>query len=346
MKKPTKEIKIGKVKIGNKNPVAVQSMTNTLTKDADKTIRQILDLEEAGCELIRVSVPDQESVKALKTIKKNISIPLIADIHYDHKLAIASSKFVDKLRVNPGNMCRDYIKDIIREAKQYSIPIRIGVNIGYLEKDIEKRYEQTPLAMVQSALRNITLFESLDFTDLVISLKSSDTLQTMQAYTLMSERTEYPLHLGITESGTLFSGTIKSSIGLGSLLSKGIGDTIRVSLSSDPIEEVKVAWQILKSLKLRKRGIEIISCPTCARTSLDVIKTAKKIEDSTLNISTPIKIAIMGCCVNGPGEAKTADIGVVGGNNLHLLYKYGEIIDKIKKNEIFDRLMKEIDDLK
>ena len=346
MRHKTKEIKIGNIKIGANNPIAVQSMTNTLTKDADKTIRQILALEESGCEIIRVSVPDEESVKALKKIKDNINVPLVADIHFNHKLAIESAKYVDKLRINPGNMCRKNIIDIIKAAKQYSIPIRIGVNIGSIEKDIEKVHGHTAQALVSSALRSIALFESLDFTDIVLSLKSSDVLQTIEAYKLISERTNYPLHLGITESGTLFSGTIKSSIGLGILLSQGIGDTIRVSLSSDPIEEVKVAWQILKSLNLRKRGLTIISCPTCARTSLDVINTAKNTEAATTNIQKQITVAIMGCCVNGPGEAKTADIGIVGGNKLHLLYKKGKIIDKIKDNEIFDRLMKEINALK
>ncbi len=346
MRHKTKEIKIGNIKIGSNNPIAVQSMTNTLTKDSDATIKQILRLEESGCEIIRVSVPDEESVKALKKIKDNINIPLVADIHFNHKLAIESAKYVDKLRINPGNMCRKNIVDIIKAAKQYSIPIRIGVNIGSIEKDIEKRYGHTPIAMVESALRSITLFESLDFTNIVLSLKSSDALQTIEAYKLVSEKTNYPLHLGITESGTQFAGTIKSSIGLGILLSQGIGDTIRVSLSSDPIEEVKVAWQILKSLKLRQRGINIISCPTCARTTLDVINISKKIENSTLNIKKPLTVAIMGCCVNGPGEAKNSDLGIVGGNKLHLLYKKGKIIDKIKDNEIFDRLMKEINNLK
>jgi len=346
MRHKTKEIKIGNIKIGANNPIAVQSMTNTLTKDADKTIKQILSLEEAGCEIIRVSVPDKESLASLKKIKSNINIPLVADIHYDHKLAIESAKYVDKLRINPGNICKKNIIDIIKAAKNHSIPIRIGVNIGSIEKEIEKKYGHSAIAMVESALKSIVFFESLDFTDIVLSLKSSDILQTIEAYKLISEKTNYPLHLGITESGTQFSGTIKSSVGLGILLSQGIGDTIRVSLSSDPIEEVKVAWQILKSLNIRKRGINIISCPTCARTTLDVINISKKIENSTLNITKPLTIAIMGCNVNGPGEAKNSDLGIVGGDKLHLLYKNGKIIDKIKDNEIHDRLMKEINSLK
>lgn len=347
MREKTKEIKIGNIKIGSNNPIAVQSMTNTLTTNADATIKQILNLEDAGCEIIRVSVPDTKSVNSLKKIKSNINIPLVADIHFNHKLAIDSIKYVDKLRINPGNIGdKEKIKSIVQEAKQHSIPIRLGVNIGSLEKDIQQKYGQTAIALVESALRNITLLESFDFYDIVLSLKSSDTLQTVAAYKSIAEKTNHPLHLGITESGTFFSGTIKSSIGLGILLSQGIGDTIRVSLSSAPIEEVKVAWQILKSLNLRQRGINIISCPTCSRTTLDVINTSKKIENSTLNITKPISVAIMGCCVNGPGEAKNTDLGIVGGDKLHLLYKKGKIIDKIKDNEIFDRLMKEINSLK
>lgn len=343
----TKQIKIGNIKIGSNNQIAVQSMTNTLTKDSDSTIKQILNLEQAGCEIIRVSVPDKPSLDSLKKIKSNINIPLIADIHYDHKLAIESAKYVDKLRINPGNIGdNEKIKDIVNAAVEYSIPIRIGINIGSLEKDIEKKYGHTAKALVESTLKNISLLESFDFYDIVLSLKSSDTLQTIDAYKLIAEKTNYPLHLGITESGTQFSGTIKSSIGLGILLSQGIGDTIRVSLSSDPIEEVKTAWQILKSLNLRKRGINLIACPTCARKGYDVIEIAKKIENSTLNITKPLTVAIMGCSVNGPGEAKTADLGIVGGNNIHLLYKKGEIIDKIKENQIYDRLMKEINALK
>ncbi len=342
----TKQIKIGNVKIGADNPIAIQSMTNTLTKDTDKTIKQILELEKADCEIIRVSVPDKASVKALKKIKSNINIPLIADIHYNHKLAIESAKYADKIRINPGNIRRKDIIDVVRAAKQNSIPIRIGVNIGSLEKDIEKKYGHTAKAMVESSLRSIALFESLDFTDTVLSLKSSDVFNTIEAYRLIKKKTNYPLHLGITESGTQFTGTIKSSIGLGILLSQGIGDTIRVSLSAHPVEEVKTAWQILKTLKLRHKGINIISCPTCARTTLDVINISKKIENSTLHIAKPVNLAIMGCCVNGPGEAINADLGIVGGDKLHLLYKQGKIIDKIKENQIYNRLMKEINALK
>lgn len=339
----TKEIKIGNVKIGNNNPIAIQSMTNTLTKEAEETIKQIHELEELGCEIIRVAVPDIESAKALKQIKENISIPLVADIHFDYKLALEAAKYVDKLRINPGNIGdKEKIKQVVDAAKQHNIPIRIGVNLGSLEKELEKKYGLTPLAMVESAMRNVKLLEDFDFTNIIVSLKASDVPKTIQAYRLFSERSNYPLHLGITESGSKFSGAIASSIGIGSLLLNGIGDTIRVSLSSEPQEEVKVAWQILKSLKLRRRGIEITSCPTCARADIDVISLVKKLEEKTSKINKPLHIALMGCSVNGPGEAKTADIGVVGGKAENLFYKKGEIKEKVKENEIIDKIMNEI----
>ncbi len=339
----TKEIKIGNVKIGNDNPIAVQSMTNTLTKNVEETIKQIHELEELGCEIIRVAVPDMGSANALKQIKENINIPLVADIHFDYRLALGAAKYVDKLRINPGNIGdKEKIKQVVNAAKQYEIPIRIGINLGSLEKDIEQKYGLTPLAMVESAMRNVKLLEDFNFTDIVVSLKASDVLKTIQAYRLFSQRSSYPLHLGITESGTKFSGTINSSIGLGSLLLDSIGDTIRVSLSSEPHEEVRVAWQILKALKLRKRGIEITSCPTCARANINVIKLTKELEEKTSKIKKPLHIAVMGCAVNGPGEAKTADIGIVGGKLEHLFYKKGQIIKKAKENEIIDNIMEEV----
>ena len=341
--KPTKEIKIGKVKIGSNNPIAIQSMTTTLTSDADATIKQIHELEELGCEIIRVAVPDIESANVLKQIKENISIPLVADIHFDYKLAIESAKYADKLRINPGNIGdREKIKQVVDAAKQYGIPIRIGVNLGSLEKDLEKKYGLTPLAMVESAMRNVKLLEEFDFTNIIVSLKASDVIKTIQAYKLFSQRSYYPLHLGITESGTIFSGTIASSIGIGSLLLEGIGDTIRVSLSDKPHEEVKVAKQILQALKLRSFGVSVIACPTCARANFDVSLIAKQLEKETEKIKKPISIAIMGCGVNGPGEAKEADIGIVGGKSEHLFYKKGQIIKKVKENEIIDSIMKEI----
>jgi len=342
-RKPTKEIKIGNVKIGNNNPITVQSMTNTLTKNADETIKQIHSLEELGCEIIRVSVPDIESAQALKTIKENISIPLVADIHFDYKLAVEAAKFVDKLRINPGNIgSEEKVKEVVEAAKQHNIPIRVGINLGSLEKEIEKNYGLTAIAMVESAIKNIMVLEKLDFNDIVVSLKASDVSRTIEAYRLFSERSNYPLHLGITEAGSKFTGTINSSVGIGSLLLQGIGDTVRISLSDKPEEEVKVAWQILKALKLRKRGIDITSCPTCARASIDVINITKQLESQTEKINKPLHIAIMGCGVNGPGEAKEADLGIVGAKEENLFYKNGEIVERIEKDKIIDKLMEEI----
>jgi len=336
----TKEIKIGNVKIGANNPVAIQSMTNTLTKEADKTIEQIKNLEEAGCEIARVSVPDKESAANLKQIKENIEIPLVADIHFDHKLAIEAAKYVDKLRINPGNIGdQEKIKQVVDAAKEYDIPIRVGVNLGSLEKDIEANFGLTAKGLVESALKNIKLLEDNDFYNIVVSLKASDVQKTIKAYQSISKLTNYPLHLGITESGSLFTGTIKSSIGIGTLLSQNIGDTIRVSLSADPVEEVKVAKQILQSLGLRRFGIEVTACPTCARANYDVSKIALELEEATKHIKTPLKIAIMGCAVNGPGEAKEADLGIVGGKDQCLFYKKGEIINKIKEGEIINTIL-------
>ncbi len=341
----TKEIKIGNISIGGNNPIAIQSMTNTLTRDADKTIGQIKQLEEAGCEIVRVSVPDTESLEALKIIRKNTSLPLVADIHFDYKLAIGAAKYVDKLRINPGNIGdEEKIKQVVNAAKENGIPLRIGVNLGSLEKDIEKNYGLTAKALVESALKNIKLLEDNNFYDIVVSLKASDVPKTIKAYQMISKLTNYPLHLGITESGSLFTGTIKSSVGIGSLLSQGIGDTIRVSLSADPVEEIKVAKQILQSLNLRRFGVEVTACPTCARSNFDVAKITTEIEEATKHIKTPLKIAIMGCAVNGPGEAKEADIGIVGGKDSHLLYKNGEILQKIQENEIIERILKEAKD--
>jgi len=339
----TKEITIGNIKIGANNPIAIQSMTNTLTKDTEKTIEQIKKLEEAGCEIIRLSIPDQESLNSLKQIRENTKIPLVADIHFNHQLAIEAAKYVDKLRINPGNIGdEEKIKQVINAAKDNNIPIRIGVNLGSLEKDIEANFGLTPKALVESALKNIKLFEDNDFYNIVISLKASDVTKTIKAYQMISKLTEYPLHLGITESGSLFTGTIKSSIGIGSLLSQGIGDTIRVSLSADPVEEIKVAKQILQSLNIRRFNPEVTACPTCARANFNVSKITSEIEEATKNIKTPLKIAIMGCAVNGPGEAKEADLGIVGGKDNILLYKNGEIIESIKQEEITEKILGEL----
>jgi len=344
IRKPTKEIKIGNVTIGNNNPIAIQSMTNTLTKNIPETIAQIKELQELGCEIVRVSVPDQESVNALKEIKQNINIPLVADIHFDAKLAIEAAKYADKLRINPGNIGNEEkIKQVINAAKENNIPIRIGVNLGSLEKDLEKEYGLTPKAMLESVKRQIAIFEKNDFHNIVVALKTSDIKKTIEVNRMFAKEYDYPIHLGITEAGSGFSGTIKSSIGIGTLLQDGIGDTIRVSLSAQPNEEVKVAKQILSSLKIRKFGVEITSCPTCARANLDVIQTTKELEKLTEKSKTPISIAVMGCAVNGPGEAKEADIGVVGGIDECLLYKKGEIIRKIKKEDISKVLLDEIE---
>jgi len=345
MRSKTKEIRIGKLKIGGSNPIAVQSMCNTDTKDSDATIKQIHGLEEAGCEIVRVSVPDKESLLSLKEIKENISIPLVADIHFDYKLAVESARIADKIRINPGNIGKENLKFVIGAAKDSNIPIRVGINLGSLEKDIEQKHGLTATAMVESALRSIKEIEGHNFHDMVISLKASDVLKTIEAYKLFSSRSDYPLHVGVTEAGSLFKGTISSSLGIGALLLRGIGDTIRVSLSADPVEEVKVGWQILKSLRVRKRGVDITSCPTCARSGMDVVKITKELEERTSNLDKPIHIAIMGCGVNGPGEAKEADIGVVGGKENNLLYKNGFIVDKIQESEVVERLMKEILDV-
>jgi (E)-4-hydroxy-3-methylbut-2-enyl-diphosphate synthase len=342
-----KQVKVGNVLIGGDAPISIQSMCNTLTKDTNKTIKQIHSLEEEGCEIVRVSVPDKASVLALKEIKKNITIPLVADIHFDYKLGIEAANYVDKVRINPGTIGgNDNLKSVVYAAKNNGIPIRIGLNLGSLEKDIEQKYGLTAEALVESALQAVKFCESLDFYDMVISLKASNVLKTIKAYKLISQKTDYPLHLGITESGTLFSGTIKSSVGIGTLLAAKIGDTIRVSLSADPVEEVKVAKQILQSLELRRFGIEVTSCPTCARGGFDVSSVAREIEGRTSKIKKPLKIAVMGCGVNGPGEAKEADVGVVGGSDKCLLYRAGEIVDKIDKGDIVEKVLGEINNIK
>lgn len=344
MRRRTKVIKIGDLKIGGGFPIAVQSMTNTKTSDVSATVKQIKKLEKAGCEIIRVGVPDIKSAKALKQIKKKINIPLVADIHFSAMLALESIRQgVDKLRINPGNFPKEKLKEIVKSAKKRKIPIRIGVNAGSLEDDILQKYHSAKAeAMVESALRHIKLMEELGFYDLVISLKASDVLRTIKAYELISKKVNYPLHLGVTEAGGKFSGTIKSAIAIGHLLLKGIGDTIRVSLSGDPLEEVKVAWEILKSLELRERGVKIISCPTCARAEIDVAGIEKKLRKILENIEKPLTIAVMGCIVNGLGEAKEADLGIVGIQNAVLIIKRGEIIKKVKKKDALKEFKKEL----
>ena len=325
----TKVIKIGDRVIGGGNPILIQSMTNTKTEDVEATVAQILRLEEAGCEIIRCTVPTMEAALALKEIKKQIHIPLVADIHFDYKMAIAAMENgADKIRINPGNIGSiDRIKAVVDCAKERNIPIRIGVNSGSLEKELVEKYNGvTAEGIVESALDKVKIVEDLGYDNLVVSIKSSDVMMCAKAHELIAEKCKYPLHVGITESGTVFSGNIKSSVGLGIILSQGIGDTIRVSLTGDPVEEIKTAKLVLRTLGLRKGGIEVVSCPTCGRTQIDLIKLANEVETLVAGIPLDIKVAVMGCIVNGPGEAKEADIGIAGGKGEGLLIKKGEII--------------------
>lgn len=344
----TKEIKIGNTFIGKYHPIAIQSMTNTDTKDIVATINQINRLSDLGCDIIRVAVPDEESASALKQIKANTNIPLVADIHFNYKLAISSIESgADKIRINPGNIGgKQKIGEIIKAAKDYNIPIRIGVNSGSLNADVLSQYgEKIPAALVTSADEYIRIFNDFGFDNIVVSLKSSDVITTIESYRKFSEKYSYPLHVGITEAGTLLNGAIKSSVGIGTLLSEGIGDTIRVSLTSDPAEEIKVASYILRSLNMLKKGIEIISCPTCGRCDIDIVGLTEELENKLPSTNKHIKVAVMGCAVNGPGEAKDADIGIAGGHKEALLIKKGVIIGKVPEDKIIDTLIEEIYDL-
>lgn len=340
----TKKVRCGNIFIGGDSPVSIQSMTNTDTRNIDKTIHQIKNLEEAGCEIARIAIPDMEAAMAVSKIKKNISIPLVADIHFDYRLALKSiENGIDKLRINPGNIGdTQRVKKIVYEAKAREIPIRIGVNAGSLEKNIIEKYGVTPKALVESAMEHVKILEDLDFDKIIISLKASDVKLTLDAYKLLSEKVNYPLHIGITEAGTVWRGTIKSAIGIGALLLNGIGDTLRVSLTGDPIEEVRVAKEILQSLNIRNFGINFISCPTCGRTQIDLVQLTKEIEKNLSHINLPITIAVMGCAVNGPGEAREADIGIAGGKGSALLFKKGKIIRKIPEGEIIDAILEEV----
>lgn len=345
IRRKTRKIYCGDLAIGGDTPISIQSMTNTKTADIQSTIAQIKMLEEAGCHIVRVAVPDAESASAISEIKKNIKIPLVADIHFDYRLALSCiENGIDKLRINPGNIGdMDRVKAVVKKAKERKVPIRIGVNSGSIDRKILNKYGKvTAEAMVESALEHIGILEQLDFYDTVISLKASDIPLTLEAYELMSERVDYPLHVGITEAGTLWSGTIKSSIGIGSLLLKGIGDTIRVSLTGDPVEEIKVGKEILQAAGIRSFGVEVISCPTCGRCQIDLISLANRIEKKIKEINKPIKVAIMGCAVNGPGEAREADIGIAGGKSSALLFKKGEVIRKIEEEQIEAVLLEEI----
>jgi len=344
-RRKSKIIKIGNLKIGGNFPILVQSMTNTNTGNIKKTVKQIKELQSSGCEIIRVAVPDMESAKAIKEIKKQIKIPLVADIHFDYELAIESIlQGADKIRINPGNIGnKEKVWEIIKIAKKKRIPIRIGINSGSLEKELLEKYgeKDIPRVMVESAMKSIKLLEGFGFRDIVVSLKSSDVLTTVRAHELLAKKTNYPFHLGITEAGTEKIGTIKSAIGIGSLLLKGIGDTIRVSLSAEPVEEVKVGFEILKSLKLRERGLTIVSCPTCARSRIPVEKIAKYVESFSDNFKKPFKIAIMGCIVNGLGEARDTDLAIVGmGENKAGIFKNGKFVKNINKEDAMSFLNK------
>lgn len=341
----TRQIVVGNVKIGGQNKVVIQSMTNTKTKDIENTVKQILDLEKAGCEIIRVACLDIEDAKAIKEIKKHIHIPIVADIHFDYKIALEAIKNgVNKIRINPGNIGDEgKVRKVLEACKEHKIPIRIGVNAGSLEKELLEKYKKpTAEAMVESAKRHVEILEKLEFYDIAISLKASDLDLCIEAYEKASKVFKYPLHLGITESGTGFGGTIKSSIGLGVLLRQGIGDTLRVSLSDDPVKEIKVAKEILKDCKLYFGEPTLIACPTCGRTQIDLIPIAKEMEKFLENIHSDIKVAVMGCVVNGPGEAREADIGIAGGIKEGLLFKKGQIIKKVKEENLVDCLKEEI----
>ncbi|MCG1011754.1 flavodoxin-dependent (E)-4-hydroxy-3-methylbut-2-enyl-diphosphate synthase [Tepidanaerobacter sp. GT38] len=345
IRRKSKKVKIKDIAVGGDSPITVQSMTNTKTHDVESTVKQIRALEEAGCDIIRVAVPDMASAVAISEIKKQIRIPLVADVHFDYRLAIESIKQgADGLRINPGNIGNvDRVRKVVEMAKSYQVPIRIGVNSGSLEKDLLKKYGgPTPEALVESALRHVEILENMSFDQIVISLKSSDVLSCIHAYKLIAEKVDYPLHLGITEAGTLLTGTIKSSVGLGILLYEGIGDTIRVSLTGEPIDEVKVGIEILKSLNLREHGINLISCPTCGRTQINLINIAEEVQEKLSYIKKPLKVAVMGCVVNGPGEAREADIGIAGGNKRVAIFKKGEIIKTVPEENAVSELLNEI----
>lgn len=345
-RKATRQISVGDVQVGGDALITVQSMTNTFTHDIDATVGQIRRLEAAGCEIVRVAVPDREAVKAIHAIKSQISIPLIADIHFDHRLAIGAIEGgADGIRINPGNVgSRDKIEKIARKLVAKSASLRVGVNAGSLEKDLVKRYGgATPEAMVESAIRHVTQLESMGVSEMKVSLKASDVARTVEAYRSFSSRTDLPLHVGVTEAGSLVRGTVKSALGIGMLLAEGIGDTIRVSLTGDPVDEVRVGFEILKALGLRTRGPEIISCPTCGRCDLDLVRIVDQVEAALMNETRPIRLAVMGCVVNGPGEAKEADIGIAGGKGHGVLFKRGRVVRKVPEDRLVAVLLEEVE---
>lgn len=341
----TRAVKCGDILIGGDNDIVIQSMTNTKTSDVGSTVNQILQLEKEGCQMVRVSVPDKDSAKAISKIKEKIHIPLVADIHFDYMLALESiENGIDKLRINPGNIGdNERVRQVAIKAKQCNVPIRIGVNMGSLEKNIQEKYGRTPKAMVESALYNIRLLEKYDFNDIIVSLKASEIETMIESYESFAQISDYPLHLGVTEAGTLRGGTVKSAMGIGHLLLNGIGDTIRVSLTAYPIEEIPVAKMILQNIGY-KFGAVVVSCPTCARTNIDIINLANKVEEATKGIKKDIKIAVMGCIVNGPGEAKDADIGIAGGKGEALFFANGKSLKKVKEENIVSELLRMIDE--
>ena len=348
MRKQKRIVNIGGVKIGGDNPVAIQSMCNTDTRDVKATVNQIHELENAGCEIIRVAVPDMVAAKAVADIKKQINIPLVVDIHFDYRLALECMKNgADKVRINPGNIGdRDRVKQVVEMAKEREIPIRIGVNGGSLERELLQKYDGvTADALVESAMGHVAILDEINFNNVVVSIKISDVPKMLCAYRKFNEISDIPLHIGVTESGTLKGGTVKSAVGIGALLAEGIGDTMRVSLTANPVEEIYAAYDIQKVLGMRKTDAEIVSCPTCGRTQLDLISIANEVEKRAANIDKPIKIAVMGCAVNGPGEAREADIGIAGGKGEGLIFKKGEIIKKVPQDRLVDELMKEIETL-
>lgn len=348
LRRQTREIRIGDVPVGGNSPITVQSMTNTDTRDVDATVAQIHALEQAGCELIRVAVLDLEAAAALSRIRAAISIPLIADIHFDHRLAVAAMENgAQAIRINPGNLGGpDKLARVVAAAKIHRVPIRVGVNSGSIEKDLLKVHgyptPENPTALIESALRNVRLLEDLGFYEIKISIKSSDTLTTVSGYQTLAKKTDYPLHLGVTEAGGLIAGTVKSSVALGILLYQGIGDTFRISLTRDPVEEIRVGFELLRSLKIRERGPELISCPTCGRTQIDLFTLAGEVERYVQTMKKQIKVAVMGCVVNGPGEAKEADIGVAGGNGVGIIFKKGKIYKKVKEEELLTVFLQEL----
>lgn len=347
-RRPTRQITVGDFAIGGDAPISVQSMTNTLTSDVEATVEQVHQLEAAGCEIIRVAVPDMESARAISSIREKISIPLIVDIHFDWRLAVASMEHgAQGIRINPGNLGgAENLKKTVDAARHHGVPIRVGVNSGSVEKDLLDEFgypaPEKPDALIESALRNVRLLEDYGFYDVKISVKSSDVLTTINAYRALSQRVDYPLHLGVTEAGGLIAGTVKSSVALGILLYEGIGDTFRISLTRDPVEEVRVAFELLRSLKIRERGPELISCPTCGRTRIDLFGLAEKVEAYIQTMKSPLKVAVMGCVVNGPGEAREADIGVAGGHGVGIIFKKGEIIKRVPDDELLEAFMDEL----